>query len=315
MKSILLSLKRNLQEARFTYMLAIVCLIMYIAIHLFAKNGFINDALLTQFGAPLAIEIYDHQYWGILTNSFVHYEKGHLMLNLIALLLMGSYMERRIGLKYFFLFGLYASIVSSAIQLAFSDDAGFGMSGVNYGFFGFIFTKSFLDKRFQLLTKNIAFAVMFFFIPFCEYMNIYHHWNVGTFALFGGFLTGVFMGIFDSPSYKISYGGLTFLFVFSIVSLFYNPFSSEWYCAKGMQAHEANHLNEAKSYYFESLNCNPASKCANENLTLIRVDELSAMAFKEHNRGHYLEARKYYEEILRLDPHNEWAKNNLNRLP
>lgn len=315
MKSILLSAKRNLQEARFTYVLATFCLFIFIAIHLFAKNGFISDALLTQFGAPLAIEIYDHQFWGILTNSFVHYEKGHLILNLIALLLLGSYVERRIGLKYFVLFGLYTSTVSSAIQLAFSDDAGFGMSGVNYGFFGFVFAKSFLDKRFQLLTKNIAFAVMFLFIPFCEYMNIYHHWNVGTFALFGGFFTGVLIGLFDSPAYKISYSGLSLFFIFSIVSLFYNPFSSEWYCAKGIQAHEAHHLSLAKSYYFESLMCNPGSKCANENLTLIRIDELCSIAFKEHNRGHYLEARKYYEEILRLDPHNQWALNNLNRLP
>lgn len=315
MKSILLSAKRNLQEAKFTYLLAVSCLLIYIAIHLFAKKGFISDSLLTQFGAPLAIEIYDHQYWGILTNSFVHYEKGHLILNLIALLLMGSYVERRIGLKYFLLFGLYASIVSSAIQLAFSDDAGFGMSGVNYGFFGFIFTKSFIDKRFRLVTKNIAFALMFLFIPFCEYMNIYHHWNVGTFALFGGFFTGVLMALFDSPAYRISYSGLSVFFIFALVSLFYNPFSSEWYCAKGIQAHEMHNLSLAKSYYFESLTCNPASKCANENLTLIRIDELSSMAFKEHNRGHYLEAKKYYEEIIRLDPHNQWAMNNLNRLP
>lgn len=315
MKEILTTVLKNLKQARFTFVLLLYCLIVFAAIQFLKNDDLVSNEILTYFGAPVAIDIYNFQYWGIITNSFVHYEYGNFILNTIGLLLLGSYVERRIGSKKFFIFGLIASTISSAFQLAFSDDAGIGLSGVNYALFGYIFTKTFIDIRFRIVTKNVALVVMLMFIPFCEYMNRFGSWNVASIALFFGFAVGGLVAFLDSQYSKIVKISLASLLIFSAVSVVYTPWSAQWNCAKGISWHEKGETEKAKEYYLNAINFDETSVCANDNLKIIKVDELSGKAFAAHNRGDYLKARYFYEEILKIDAENSWAINNLKRLP
>jgi GlpG protein len=315
MKEILTTILKNLKHSRFTFVLLLYCLSVFITIQFFKNGEQVSNDILTYFGAPLAIDIYSFQYWGIITNSFVHYEYGNFILNALSLLLLGSYVERRIGSKNLFFFGLIASTISSAFQLAFSDDAGVGLSGVNYALFGYIFTKTFIDIRFRIVTKNVALVVMLVFIPFCEYMNRFGSWNVATIALLAGFAVGGLVAFLDSQHAKIIKVSLISLLIFSAVSVVYTPWSSQWNCAKGILWHEKGETAKAKEYYLNAIYFDATSICGNDNLKIIKVDELSAKAFKAHNRGDYLKARFFYEEILKIDAGNSWATNNLKRLP
>lgn len=315
MKEILTTILKNLKQARFTFILLLYCLIVFVAIQFLKNDDLVSNEILTYFGAPLAIDIYSFHYWGIITNSFVHYEYGNFILNALGLLLLGSYVERRIGSKNLFIFGLIASTISSAFQLAFSDDAGIGLSGVNYAFFGFIFAKTFIDNRFRIVTKNIALLVMLLFIPFCEYMNRYGGWNVATIALLSGFLLGVLIAFYKTTYVKMVHFFVVSLFVLSVISLYYTPWSAQWNCSKGISWHEKGDTEIAKAYYLKAIYYDEASLCGNDNLKIIKLDELSAKAFTAHNRGDYLKARYFYEEILKIDTENSWAKNNIKRLP
>lgn len=315
MREIYNALHKNLSAARLTYLLALICVALFATLKYFMISPIISDELLTKFGAPTAIEIYNFQYWGIVTNSFVHYEIGHFILNLTGLILLGSYVERRIGIAKFFYLGLYSSLVSSACQLAFSDDAGIGLSGVNYALFGFIFYKSFNDLRFKMAIKNFALMGMLFFIPICEYMNLFSDWNVATIALISGFMVGALFGIMDTYSSKLPKIVLVLGLIFSIVSLLYAPWTSQWNCAMGIRKHENGNIKEAKKYYEAAHVRNPLANCANDNLKIIKVDELSGLALMAHNRGNYIKAGKYYDQILQIDPSNQWAINNKKRLP
>jgi GlpG protein len=314
-KEILTTLLKNFKQARFTHVLLLYCFIVFVAIQFFKNDELVSNEILTYFGAPVAIDIYNFQFWGIVSNSFVHYELGNFILNAVGLLLLGSYVERRIGTKNFFLFGLIASTISSAFQLAFSDDAGIGLSGVNYALFGYVFAKTFIDIRFRIVTKNVALVVMLLFIPFCEYMNRFGGWNVATIALFSGFMLGVLLAIYKTAYVKMVQISIASLFVLSIVSVVYTPWSAQWNCAKGILRHEKGETEKAKEYYLKAIYFDETSLCGNDNLKIIKVDELSAKAFTAHNRGDYLKARYFYEEILKIDAENSWATNNLKRLP
>ena len=315
MKEILTTILKNLKQARFTFVLLLYCLIVFASIQFLKNDELVSNEILTYFGAPVAIDIYSFQYWGIISNSFVHYEIGHFILNTIGLLLLGSYVERRIGTIHFLFFGLISSTISSAFQLAFSDDAGIGLSGVNYALFGFIFTKTFIDIRFRIVTKNVALVTMLFFIPFCEYMNRFGGWNVASIALFFGFTVGGLVAFLKSRYSIIAKSGLISLLLLSVVSVFYTPWSPQWNCAKGILWHEKGETQKAKDYYLQAIYFDKTSICGNDNLKIIKVDELSAKAFTAHNRGDYLRARYYYEEILKIDTENSWAISNLKRLP
>ena len=248
MNEIFFTVKKNLKSARFTYIIGFYCLGMYLGIVATEKSSIVTDLTLTKFGAPTAIEIFSGKYWGIISNSFVHFQLAHLVVNLIATLLISSYVERRIGFWKLFGFGLLASMITSSFQVSLSNDAGIGLSGVNYALFGFIFGKTFIDQRFRIVTKNLALLVMVLFIPFCEIMNRHANWNIATIALSSGLVFGVFVaGIFSK--FKLSaLLFLTLMSLFSLTSLFFSPWSAEWNCSKAMKLHEQMKLNSAKAY-------------------------------------------------------------------
>ncbi len=309
------TIKKNLKCARFTYVILAYSIVVYAAINLTEKGSFVSDSTLSKFGAPTSIEIFSGKYWGVVTNSFVHFQFAHLLINITATLLIASYVERRIGFWKLFVFGLLASLVTSAFQVTLSNDAGIGLSGVNYALFGFIFGKTFLDQRFRIVTKNLALIVMVLFIPFCELMNRISNWNIATIALGSGLIFGIlFAGLFS----KFKLASITMLFamfLFSLTVLFYSPWSAEWNCAIGIKLHSEMKLRLAKKYYKESLQINSKSICASDNLTLIKIDELSEIALNLHEQNKYIDAGKVYDEILKIDPKNSWAKENKRRLP
>ena len=315
MHSILRTLQRNLTKARFTYILAAYCILNYLVFEWLLSAHVSKDDALMYLGAPIALDIYEFQYWGIITNSFVHFRFGNFILNLFGLIFLGSYVERRIGSVQFFFFGLYASTVSSAFQLAFSDDAGLGLSGVNYALFGFIFFKTFYSRRYRIVTRKLALLVMLFFIPFCFYQNLINQWHVAVIAMTSGFLIGILISLFHSKKLLSVKLNLILLLFFSVASIFYSPWNAQWNCHKGMEFHIAGKLREAKLYYEQSLSIDPKNTCSSDNLLLIHIDELSGLAFQAHNRGDYIKAGEYYDAILKLDPDNQWAKNNKRNLP
>lgn len=309
------TIKKNLKSARFTYIILVYSIVVYAAINLTEKGTFVSDLSLSKFGAPTAIEIFSGKYWGVITNSFVHFQLAHLLINTIATLLIASYVERRMGFWKLFAFGLLSSLITSAFQVSFSNDAGIGLSGVNYALFGFIFGKTFIDQRFRIVTKNFALIVMTLIIPFCEYMNRTSNWNIATVALGSGLFFGIlFAGLFSK--FKLfSTVLLSGMFLFSLIALIYSPWSAEWNCSKGMKLHNETKLVDAKKFYETSLQINPKAKCASDNLTLIAIDELSEKALKLHEKEKYIEAGKIYDEILKIDPNNGWAIENKRRLP
>jgi membrane associated rhomboid family serine protease len=315
MKEIFSNTIKNFKTARLTYIILTYCLLVFFGIYFENKPAIIDDGILTKYGAPTAIEIYSDKQWGLISNSFVHFELGHLIINLLGTFLLATYVERRLGFWKLFIFGLIASFITSAYQLAFSNDAGIGLSGVNYTLFGFIYVKSFFDRKFKISNKHTIFIILISFIILCEIMTQLNHWNVATISLATGFLVGFIFALFKT---KYRYFGFFLCFlVFSVAltSSFFNPWSATWNCAKGIHFHEKGNISKAKYHYMNAHKIDSESNCANDNLRLIRIDELSGKALELHMRGKYTEARRVYEEILRIDPANQWAKINMQRLP
>jgi tetratricopeptide (TPR) repeat protein len=82
-----------------------------------------------------------------------------------------------------------------------------------------------------------------------------------------------------------------------------------------MKFHELGYLKEARKYYSAAKHINSKSNCANDNLKLIKIDELSDEALKLHENHQYIDAGKIYDQILEIDPKNTWAIENKRRLP
>lgn len=270
----------------------------------------------TKFGAPSALEIYDGQFWGVLTNSFVHNNVFLLILNLIALWFFGAFIERRSGFIVLFLTGILASIISSTFQLLIRDDPGIGLSGANYFLFGFIIIRSIKDRRYLFPLRFISLFIALGTIMICRILNTFYSFNIGlesiVLGLAAGGLTG-FVSTLKPKWIKFVYG---FAFITTMVYCTTHAYwSSEWNTVQGIHAHDHADLIKAEKFYSEALRINPKNENARENRMLVRIDLLSEKAFNLHQKGKYIEAGNVYQKILQLEPSNKWAKEQMDALP
>ena len=300
----------------FTASLIALCIGLYAAISFVSDFGVIDEKTYVLFGAPYAIDIYLGQYWGVVSNSFVHVLWYQLLFNLILVFAFGSYIERRIGFFRLFIFGLIASTITSCFELAFSNDAGLGLAGVNFSLFGFLLIRNKTDERFSNGPVVLASMIMVSLFSLCAYLNYYHEWNFGLYSMISGFGWGLLVGALPIKSWRwITAPILGTTLAFCAMSLVYAPWSADWTCANAVTLHEKGEIKEAEKLYNETLEMNPHHFIAQENLKIIEIDRISDKAYKAHLKANYSEARRLYLRILKIDSKNRWARENLNHLP
>jgi membrane associated rhomboid family serine protease len=299
----------------FTLVLSLACIAIYLSFQIASVYVQSPAKLYTYLGAPYAIQLYAGQYWGIVTNSLLHVMWHHLLISLLGFWLFAAFLERRMGKYKLFLLGLIASLVSSAWQLTFSNDAGLGATGVNVALFGYIVSKSRWDSKFyfrKIFQYMLAFIIV---LSVYFYYNLTKSWSIGISSILSGFLFGLIIGWSEKKKLKVFYSIGLIILGTSIASLFYAPWSPAWLNYRGIKYHEENNPLLAEKYYLKSLKIDPYNKIATKNMILLQIDSLSQLAYNAHYTENYSLARKYYLKILALDKRNGWARENLRKLP
>ena len=159
--------------------------------------------------------------WTFLTSMFMHGGIFHLFVNMFVLFSLGTFCERIIGPKRFFWFYMISGLVAGIAFVLLSglfggtelgstifgspDLPGVGASGAIFAIAGL----------FMILTPNLRFSIIFFpFFSLPAYIMIplvlFATWLVsagtglpiGNTAHFGGFLAGIFYGIYLRKKYR-----------------------------------------------------------------------------------------------------------------
>ena len=299
----------------YTLLLSLSCFAIYVLFQYLSPN--VDGAILfSKLGAPYAVQIYIGQYWGVFTNSLVHIKLIHLLLNLLALWILGSYIERRIRIFNFFLIGLFASSVTSMFQLTITNDAGIGLSGVNCFLLSFILIKAIKNDHFKLKWRYVYGLILLLVLPISYYLKTRIDINIGIEAMLIGVLLGCITGWLSELKSRL------YLVIFIIVimgsgisTLFYSPWSAEWNYTKGYSHHIKNEFQNAKKYYRVAIEIDPNHKICRENIRRIRIEELCDLAMRAHENEDYILANEYYQKVLAIDPWNKWAIENIKKLP
>jgi membrane associated rhomboid family serine protease len=166
-----------------TVVLAALNVVGFVATAATSTGGFAHNEDSRLFNdlalAPGAVAI-DHEWWRLLGSAFMHIGPVHLLVNMVALALVGPALERVFGHARFLGLYLLAAIGGSVSVYLFDLNGAAGASGAIYGLFAalaIVYRNLGLDLRPILFTIVLNFA--FSFTP-----------GISLFGHLGGFIVG-----------------------------------------------------------------------------------------------------------------------------
>ena len=134
-----------------TILLLFINVIVFICLEMNGDTE--NPVYMLKKGAALGSNIFDkHEYYRLLTATFMHFGIAHLLNNMLALWILGSKLESIIGnirfVVLYILSGLAGSIVSAVHYYnAFPPVVSAGASGAIYGILGAILVVALIQRR------------------------------------------------------------------------------------------------------------------------------------------------------------------------
>jgi GlpG protein len=140
------------------------------------------------------------QLWRLVTPMFLHFGVLHIVFNMYWLYVLGSAIESRRGSLRFGVLVLVLAVLSNYAQYFFSFEMGWekqptirfgGMSGVNYGLFGYVWMKSKFDplSGLRMASQTVFVMVLWFFLCWAGVVGSIANW-AHTFGLIAGMAIG-----------------------------------------------------------------------------------------------------------------------------
>lgn len=146
---------------------------------------------------PFSEAVESGRYWQMLTPTFLHFGWMHWLFNCLWLWMIGRMLEPYLGtLKYLLLF-LVTGLAANIAQFMSSGDVNFGgLSGVVYGYFGFVFVANILkvDARLFLPSGMFVFFALSLAAGFFGVFEVFSV-HVANWAHLGGLLAGIGLAV------------------------------------------------------------------------------------------------------------------------
>lgn len=128
--------------------------------------------------------IYRGELWRLVSPIFIHYGAMHIVFNMLWLVYFGRMIEERYGTLRLFMIVIFTAIFSNVLQctvphaMGGSAPAFFlekalmitrlgGMSGVNYGLFGFIWIRFLYDRSSGFHLSQFTIVLMLVYLVYC----------------------------------------------------------------------------------------------------------------------------------------------------
>ena len=137
-------------------------------------------------------QIVSGEVWRLVTPIFLHADMMHLIFNMLMVYQLGMLTESRVGSIKFFSMVLAIAVLSNTAQFLYSKHLFGGMSGVNYGLFGYCWIKGKIDpsREPQLNPQAVTMMLVWFVLCLINVIPNVANWVHGV-----GLATGVVIAI------------------------------------------------------------------------------------------------------------------------
>ena len=140
-------------------------------------------------------EVRDGQVWRLITPIFLHGDWMHIMFNMMMLSQLGWFIEARFGSAKLLALVMAIGVSSNLAEYWWQGPYFGGMSGVNYGLFGFLWMmgKFGRDQSWQMNPQTVQLMLVWMVLCFTGLLG-----PIANGAHVGGLLIGALLGIISA---------------------------------------------------------------------------------------------------------------------
>lgn len=163
-------------------------------------TGLFGFDLVIGLGAKENAAIAAGQYWRLITPVFIHAGLAHLFVNMYSLYVIGPTGEEMFGRPRFLAFFLLAGFAGAIFSMAFNPSPSVGASGAIFGLLGMLGAFWYVHRSTFGSVGNLQLRQ----IALVAALNLVIGLSPGIdfWAHFGGFVTGIVLGLFFGPRYE-----------------------------------------------------------------------------------------------------------------
>ena len=191
----------NTKSAYFYIIAAAIFLTLFTNFGLSGLLGnflFINTNFNNAFSSMEHTFLIEHEWWRLLTPTFLHFSITHLAFNCLWIYILGSKIEAYDGKVVFILIFLITSISSNVGEYIWSGQYFFGgLSGAVYGLLGYCFIIELDSKssRYDLPDALYLFMFIWLLVGFTGILSIFGFGNIANAAHLIGMIIGFILGL------------------------------------------------------------------------------------------------------------------------
>lgn len=173
-----------------TIFIVVFNVLIFLRTDLFTLMG-LPDTWLDSGALSWQSVLYDHQYYRLLTHMFLHVNAEHIFNNMVSLIFLGNYLEKKTGTPRFLLVYFSSGLLAGATSLVYnmlrnSSSSSVGASGAVCGVLGALLV--FVLKRRMLGDINRAYLFLAVFLVLYSTFTVTGADNA---AHIGGCIVGV----------------------------------------------------------------------------------------------------------------------------
>ena len=183
-----------------------ISIAIYLLMALGWQDSVVPPLLISEYIRPTLPEIFSGQIWRLFTPMFLHFSIFHIVFNMLWTLEFGRLIESRQGAVALILISLSISLASNLSQYFVSGPIFGGMSGVIYGYFGYIWIQSLTNPRFgiRLNPTIVKLLLGWFIICWSGLLEKFFGISIANTAHTAGLLSGMVLALGISVIARIS---------------------------------------------------------------------------------------------------------------
>lgn len=200
--------------------------------------------------------IWHGELWRLVLCAFVHADVIHLIFNLYWIVEFGKPIEVRFGSARAALLFLLLCLGSGAPEFLIAD-GGIGLSGVVYGYFGFLFALRGRDPIGNELDRRTVVLFIGWFL-LCVWLSIAEVWAIGNIAHGAGALLGFLTGrAIVARARRKWVAGIAALALSVTGATLYMPWDFVWWWDRAATQFDDGDFGAARASYSRALKLAP----------------------------------------------------------